>query len=129
MAALQEVLAVLLGAESEARSEMEESRNEAERVVRKAKDAFSQERERRLAAAREQAKSVLEVARAAADAEGGQILHLGQQELARMRERFDENVQGLVTTLVAEVAESCCRKARTYSGASEGPLPGTRKKD
>ena len=53
MAALQEVLAVLLGAEGEARSEIEESRNEAERVVRRAKDAFSQERERRLAAARD----------------------------------------------------------------------------
>ncbi|HQF91943.1 MAG TPA: ATPase, partial [Synergistaceae bacterium] len=98
MAALQEVLAVLLGAEGEARSEIEESRNEAERVVRRAKDAFSQERERRLAAAREQAKAVLDLARSAADAEGGQILQMGQQDLDRMRERFDENVQGLVAT-------------------------------
>jgi len=123
VAALQEVLAVLLGAEGEARSEIEESRNEAERVVRRAKDAFSQERERRLAAAREQAKAVLDLARPAADAEGGQILQMGQQDLDRMRERFDENVQGLVATLVAEVAESYRRKAE-FLGASGGPRPG-----
>jgi len=123
VAALQEVLAVLLGAEGEARSEIEESRNEAERVVRRAKDAFSQERERRLAAAREQAKAVLDLARSAADAEGGQILQMGQQDLDRMRERFDENVQGLVATLVAEVAESYRRKAE-FLGAPGGPRPG-----
>ena len=128
MAALQEVLAVLLGAESEARSEIEEARNEAERTVRKAKDAFSQERDRRLAGAREQAKSILDVARTAADAEGGQILQMGQQELARMRERFDENIQNLVTSLVTEVAESYGRKAKAFSGASGGPVPGTPKK-
>lgn len=130
MAALQEVLAVLLGAESEARSEIEEARNEAERSVRKAKDAFSQERERRLAGAREQAKSLLEMARTAADTESGQILKMGTQELDRMRERFDENIRDLVEALAAEVAESCCRKARMPSGGGEvPPLDGALKKN
>ena len=56
-----------------------------------------------------------------------QLLQMGQQELARMRERFDENIQNLVTTLVTEVAESYGRKAKAFSGASGGPVPGTPK--
>lgn len=109
MAALQEVFAVLLGAESEARRTVEEARREAEEILRKNKEAFTTQRENRLLAAREQARSIVDSARAAAEAEVSQITEQGQQERARMEKRFQENCPAVISTLVAEVAESALR--------------------
>ncbi len=104
MSALQEVLAVLLGAESEANHLIEEGRTEADRISKSIRDEFAQEREHRLRAAREQAKAIVESARSSAEVEAAQILSMAQQEAAALTRRFEENGRDVVKTLVAEIA-------------------------
>ena len=62
MSTLQEVLAVLLGAESEAKRIVGDSKNEAESMLQTAQEKFSSERTSRMAAARGQAKDLMEAA-------------------------------------------------------------------
>ena len=60
MGTLQEVLAVLLGAESEAKRIVEDSKSESDGFLRSAQEKFAMERTNQMASAREQAKAVLE---------------------------------------------------------------------
>lgn len=105
MSALQEVLAVLLGAESEAKRIVEDARNESAGVMKATQDVFVPERENKMAAAREQAKSVMANALAAAQTEANQILDLGREERERMNKRYEENVDSLVTAVTAEAID------------------------
>lgn len=110
MTALQEVLAVLLGAESEADHLVEEGRAEADRISRSAREEFTQEREDRLRAAREQAKAVVESARNSADVESAQILSIAQREGTALARRFEESGRSIVKALAAEIASQYLAK-------------------
>ena len=106
MSTLQEVLAVLLGAESEARRVVEEAKMESASLVRSAQDKFSVEREHNVASARDQAKSIVETALLAAQAEADQILSLGREERKKIQQRFDENVDSVVAAVLAETVDA-----------------------
>ena len=105
MSTLQEVLAVLLGAESEAKRVVEDSKSESERFLRAAQEKFASERENQMASAREQAKGILETALNSARTEAEQIAELGREERLRMQKRFEENVDSVVESLVTETAK------------------------
>ena len=105
MSAVQEVLTVLLGAESEAKRIVEDAKTESASVVRTTQDIFFPDRENKMSAAREQAKSLMANALAAAQTEAKQILDLGKEERDRINKRFEENVDGVVATVLAETVE------------------------
>ncbi len=105
MSALQEVLAVLLGAESEAKRIVDEAKSESAGLLRTTQDKFTAERENRMNAAREQAKSVMENALSAAQTEAKQILDLGKEERERIGKRFDENIDAVVGSVVTETVD------------------------
>ncbi len=109
MPALEENLAVLLGAETEGRRRVEEAKAEAERIVEEAKRKFAAEAERRRNEARDQARTILETSKAAADAESQQLLDQGKSDRERMRRRFDENAAGVAEALAAEFVERLLR--------------------
>lgn len=112
MSTLQEVLAVLLGAESEAKRIVDDSKNEAESMLRSAQEKLASERANQMASAREQAKSIMETALNSAKTEAEQIASLGKEERARMQKRFDENVDPVIDSMVSETAESFISKKR-----------------
>lgn len=105
MSALQEVLAVLLGAEAEAQRIVEDAKNESAGVIRTTQDIFMPDREVKMSAAREQAKSVMANALASAETEAKQILDLGKEERERVSKRFTENVDTVVAAVLAETVE------------------------
>ena len=84
MGTLQEALAVLLGAESEAKRIVEDSRSESDGFLRTAQEKFAVERTNQMASAREQAKGIMETALNSED--GGTIAELGKEERVRMRD-------------------------------------------
>lgn len=102
---LHEVLAVLLGAESEARRMVEDAKKDSSQVMKTTQEIFRPDRESKMGAAREQAKSVIANAVAASQAEAEQISSLGREERESMKARFDENVDTVVSTVVAETVE------------------------
>lgn len=110
MSSLQEFLALLLGAESEARRKTEEARIQAEDVLSKARQDFQQEREARLAAVRDQAKILIETAEKSTEAEIRQIQSLEQQETEGMAGRFKAHVGDVVGTIAEETAAEFLRK-------------------
>lgn len=110
MSSLQEVLTLLLGAESEARRKSEEARAEAEEIIARTRQDFQREREDRLSAAREQALGLIESAENAAEAEVRQIVNLGQQEAQDLTERFGAYARETVDSLVDEMALHYVRK-------------------
>lgn len=112
MSTLQEVLAVLLGAESEAKRIVDDSKNDCESYLRKAQDKFAAERTNQMASAREQAKSAMETALNAAKTEAEQIIDLGKEERNRMQRRYEENVDPVIDSMVSEIAESLIAKGR-----------------
>ncbi len=112
MSTLQEVLAVLLGAESEAKRIVVDSKNEAQNVLLSAQEKFAQERTNRMAAAREQAKDVMETALNSARTESNQIVNLGKEERERMQRRFAENADTVINSIVSEIAEGYVSKKR-----------------
>lgn len=112
MPELQEILAVLLGAESEAKRVQEDAKMESESLVRTAQDKFMVQREHRMAAAREQALGLLQSARSAAESEAAQVTEMGKKERERTGTRFSENVRAVVTALATEVADRAIRRER-----------------
>lgn len=105
MSALQEVLAVLLGAESEAKRIVDDAKGESAGVIKTTQDKFAAERENRMASAREQAKGIMENALSAAQTEAKQILDLGKEERDRINKRFEENVDAVVGSVIAETVD------------------------
>ena len=112
MSTLHEVLAVLLGAESEAKRIIDDSKNESDRLLRTAQEKFASERANQMASAREQAKGIMETALNAAKTEADQIASLGKQERERMQKRFEENVDAVVSAIATETAENYISKKR-----------------
>ncbi|MCD8164294.1 MAG: hypothetical protein LUE09_12965 [Synergistaceae bacterium] len=112
MSTLHEVLAVLLGAESEAKRIVDDSKNESESLLRTAQEKFSAERANQMASAREQAKGIMETELNSAKTEAAQIAGLGKEELARMQKRFEENVDAVINSIVSETAERFISKKR-----------------
>lgn len=110
MSTLHEVLAVLLGAESEAKRIVSDSKNESDSILRSAQEKFAGERTNQMASAREQAKSVMDTALNAAKTEAQQIADLGKEERARMQRRFEENVEPVINSMVSEIAENYIKK-------------------
>lgn len=105
MSALQEVLTVLLGAESEAGRIVEDAKSQSTSVMRLTQDSFDSNRKIRMAAAREQAKSVMANALAAAQTEAKQILDLGREERDRVNKRFQENADRVVANVLTETVD------------------------
>ena len=56
-------------------------------------------------ASREQAKSLMENALAAAQTEAKQILDLGKEERDRIAKRFEENIDAVVASVVTETVD------------------------
>lgn len=112
MSTLQEVLAVLLGAESEAKRIVDDSRNESDCFLRTAQEKFAGERTNQMASAREQAKGIMETALNSARTEADQIASLGKEERARMQRRFEENADPVIDSMVSEIAEGYTSKRR-----------------
>ncbi|MCE5202097.1 MAG: hypothetical protein LLF78_06280 [Synergistaceae bacterium] len=105
MSTLQEVLAVLLGAESEARRIVEDSQSESEGFLRAAQEKFAGERANQMASAREQAKGIMETALNSAKTEAAQIANLGKEERIRMQKRFEENADPIIDSVVSEIVK------------------------
>ncbi|MDO5116161.1 MAG: hypothetical protein Q4D58_08710 [Synergistaceae bacterium] len=112
MSTLQEVLAVLLGAESEAKRIVDDSKSDAESLLRSAQEKFAAERASQMESAREQAKGIMETALNSAKTEAAQIAGLGKEERARMQKRFEENVEPVIDSMVSETAEGFILKRR-----------------
>ena len=105
MSALQEVLTVLLGAESEARRIVEDAKSESVGVIKTTQEIFIPDRESRMLSAREQAKSLMANALTSAQTEAKQILDLGREERDRVGRRFTENVDAVVAAVLAETVD------------------------
>jgi vacuolar-type H+-ATPase subunit H len=112
MGTLQEVLAVLLGAESEAKRIVEDSKSESDGFLRSAQEKFAMERTNQMASAREQAKGIMETALNSARTEAEQIADLGKEERIRMQKRFEENVDPVIDSMISETAERFISKTR-----------------
>ena len=112
MGTLQEVLAVLLGAESEAKRIVDDSKNESEGFLRGAQEKFSMERANQMASAREQAKGIMETALNSARTEAEQIADLGKEERIRMQKRFEENADPVIDSMISEIAEKFVSKTK-----------------
>ena len=112
MGTLQEVLAVLLGAESEAKRIVEDSKRESDGFLRSAQEKFAMERTNQMASAREQAKGIMETALNSARTEAEQIADLGKEERVRMQKRFEENVDPVIDSMISETAERFISKTR-----------------
>ena len=109
---MQEVLAVLLGAESEAKRIVEDSKSESDGFLRSAQEKFAMERTNQMASAREQAKGIMETALNSARTEAEQIADLGKEERVRMQKRFEENVDPVIDSMISETAERFISKTR-----------------
>jgi F-type H+-transporting ATPase subunit b len=105
MSALQEVLTVLLGAESEARRIVEDAKSESVGVIKTTQEIFIPDRESKMLSAREQAKSLMANALTSAQTEAKQILDLGREERERVGRRFAENVDAVVAAVLAETVD------------------------
>lgn len=105
MTTLQEVLAVILGAEAEAKRIVADSRDEAENYLKTTQERFSLERLNQMESAREQAKTIMDTALNAAKTESVQISNLGKEERDRIKKRFEENVDSVVNLMATEIAE------------------------
>ena len=112
MGTLQEVLAVLLGAESEAKRIVEDSKSESDGFLRSAQEKFAMERTNQMASAREQAKGIMETALNSARTEAELIADLGKEERIRMQKRFEENVDPVIDSMISETAERFISKTR-----------------
>jgi F-type H+-transporting ATPase subunit b len=105
MSALQEVLAVLLGAEAEANRIVEDAKTESASVMKTTQDIFMPDRELKMASAREQAKSMMANARTSAETEAQVISDLGKEERKRVAGRFEKNVDSVVAVVLAETVD------------------------
>ncbi|MDR1481957.1 MAG: hypothetical protein LBI74_04965 [Synergistaceae bacterium] len=105
MSALQEVLAVLLGAEAEAKRIVEDAKSDSSGVVKTTQDIFIPDREIRMSSAREQAKSIMANARESAEVEAKLIANLAREERDRVAKRFEENVGAVVSALLDETVD------------------------
>lgn len=112
MSSLQEVLAVLFGAEWEAKMAVEESEHESQNYLRSIQDKLAVQRENEIESAREQAKSIIGNATNAAKAEAEQIIAIGRDERERMHKNYNDNIDALIDAMTAEIAENLISQGR-----------------
>lgn len=105
MSELQEVLSILIGAESEADRIVKDAKLQSENVIKETHDSFEPERRTKMAAAREQAKGIMENATNAAAAETKQIRDRGADDRARLEKRYEERVDALISHVIAETVD------------------------
>ena len=105
MSALQEVLTVLLGADSEGKRIVSDAKSESLGVIKTTQEIFIPDRESKIKMAREQAKSLMANALTSAQTEARQILDLGREERERVSRRFDENADAVIAAVLAETVE------------------------
>ena len=105
MSALQEVLTVLLGAESEAKRIVSDAKSESLGVIKTTQEIFFPDRESKMRMAREQAKSLMANALTSAQTEARQILDLGREERERVNRHFDESADTVIATVLAETVD------------------------
>lgn len=113
MSSLQEVLAVLFGAEWEAKRAVEESEYECQNYLRTVREKYAAQRENEIESTREQAKSIIGNAADAAKAEAEQIVAIGRDERERMQKNYRDNIDALIDAMTAEVAENLISQGRT----------------
>lgn len=102
MSRLQEVLSVLLGAESEASRVIEEAKKLSAEVVKDTQESFDPQRKGKMASARETAKSIMANAHEAAETEADQIRGLGIEEREKIMRRYHSSVDSVISAMVEE---------------------------
>ncbi len=112
MSTLQEVLSVLLGAESEAKQIVAESESEASAMLQTTREKFASERSGRIESAHGQAREIADKARDAAKNESERIANLCEEERDLMQKRFSENADTVIDSIVSEIAEGFASKKR-----------------
>ena len=105
MSVLQEVLTVLLGADSEGKRIVSDAKSESLGVIKTTQEIFIPDRESKMLMAREQAKSLMANALTSAQTEARQILDLGREERERVNRRFDESADTVIAAVLAETVE------------------------
>lgn len=112
MSTLQEVLAILLGAEAEAERVVNDAENDSEALLRTTREKFAAERINQMESAREQAKGIMNSALSSVKTESVQIADLGKEERERMQQRFEENVDPIIDSMVLEIADRFISKIK-----------------
>ena len=122
---LSEVFSSLLSAEDQAVENVSIAKNEAERLRRKSRESFEDERRAAIDAAHSHARALVDGARHRGEKEALDILNLGESERKKIIELFERNVDKIMTSLANEVAEKyaaraaeACRGTRFTSDAS-----------
>ncbi|ACZ18759.1 ATP synthase F0 subunit B [Thermanaerovibrio acidaminovorans] len=106
MISLEETLAVLLGADGEARRIVQEARDEAESMIARGQEEFMRQRDMRISAAKQRAAALIDNAQRAAQAEAEEILNNGRARRERMRKAFEENGRRVASAIALEEAEA-----------------------
>ncbi|MDO4987977.1 MAG: hypothetical protein Q4E17_02965 [Synergistes sp.] len=112
MNTLHEVLTVLLGAESEAKRIVEDSKQNSAEALRLTQEKFAAERKNEIDAARSKANEITNAAFEAAKTEAAQIAAMGADERERIKKRFAENSDSVIASFVNETAEGFIAKKR-----------------
>ncbi|MGI6442412.1 MAG: hypothetical protein GXZ13_03675 [Synergistaceae bacterium] len=110
MSTLNEVLAVLLGAEAEAKRIVSDSKKESESLFHSTQEKFAKERTSQMNSAREQAKGIVETAMSSANIEAKQIYEMSKEDSARIQKRFEENSDPVINFMASEIAEKYINK-------------------
>lgn len=109
---LQEVLAVLLGTEAEAKRILQDSKTEAGSFLQEAQDKFTKDRTLQIGHARQRADEIMQTAVNDSKTEAAQIAEIGKTERDSLTETFKKGIDPLIDALVSEVAESYKKKAK-----------------
>ena len=110
---LQETLAVLLGAEAEAKRIVHDSKVEADNYLQETQDKFAKDRTIQLGHARQRADEILQTAVNDSMTESAQIAQMGKQQQDALTENFNKSVDKLLDSMVFEIAEGYKRKAKS----------------
>ncbi|NLA90815.1 MAG: hypothetical protein GX843_04125 [Synergistaceae bacterium] len=101
---LSDVLTALLAAEDEAADTVDDAKRRAADILRTNREKFASDQESRIAAARAQAKAVMESARHAAELEAAQIADMGLRNRQKMKDNFAEKAPPMIEAFAEEIA-------------------------
>ena len=99
-------------AEDEAGEMRDSAEREAGEILREARDKFARERESRLNAVREEARTQMESAGRSVDMETRRIAELAQKTREKMREHFDARVPELIAGMAEKTAQEYAARGR-----------------
>lgn len=109
---LSEVLTVLLKAEDEAVEIRLDAERQAKALIEKARNAFSENQEARLKAAREEARAQVESARQAVEIDAQHVLALSKASCEKIQDHFDNKIPQLINQLADELATKYALQGR-----------------